>query len=177
MSHLYSCIYEDCGAHFPYGYNLSGMSVDMMLPWIFTFCLLQTPVCLCLFSDSQCIRSMQHGLYHDGNVLIAGFVPLYSYHSNPRGNFEASEYYLIQYVWFKKLFLFIMQCLSALTAVLIQSNILCTSHLDFPLLLVTDLFFSTSSHSLSSPKGEERAFIFHIRCSAFFCSCSGLVFL
>ncbi|XP_040607385.1 vomeronasal type-2 receptor 116-like [Mesocricetus auratus] len=63
----------------------------MMLPWIFTFCLLQTPVCLCLFSDSQCIRSMQHGLYHDGNVLIAGFVPLYSYHSNPRGNFEANS--------------------------------------------------------------------------------------
>lgn len=142
MSHLYSCIYEDCGAHLPHAFSLSGTCVDMKLPWIFTFCLLQTPIGLCLISNSQCIRSMQHG--HDGNVLIAGFVPLYSYHFNPRRNFEASEYYFIQYVWFKNLFLFIMQCLSALTAVLICSNILCTSHSDFPLLLVADFFFSIS---------------------------------
>lgn len=145
-------------------HSLQGSSAEMRLSWIFPSCLLQTFICLCFFSDSQCERIMQPGLYHDGNVLIAGFVPLYNYYLDLGSNLEASEHHLIQCVSFKISIVFVMPYSSAFKAIQIYSNIPCN--------FCSDISSSARSllqcvHSFSSIKEEKRISILFFLFSVF----------
>jgi hypothetical protein len=50
-----------------------------MFPLIFIFLLLQRPFHLSSFIKSDCFPDPKPSIYKDGDVLIAGFFPLYSF--------------------------------------------------------------------------------------------------
>jgi hypothetical protein len=57
-----------------------------MFPLIFLFLLLQLPLHLSSFSNQDCFPDFKHSIYKDGDVVIAGFFPLYSYVKDDRHN-------------------------------------------------------------------------------------------
>jgi hypothetical protein len=50
-----------------------------MFPLIFIFLLLQLPLHLSSFSNPDCFPSSKPSIYKGGDVLVAGFFPLYPF--------------------------------------------------------------------------------------------------
>jgi hypothetical protein len=57
-----------------------------MFPLIFIFLLVQLLLHLSSFTNLDCFPDFKPSIYKDGDVVIAGFFPLYSYVKDDRNN-------------------------------------------------------------------------------------------